>query len=122
MAKFEKGKSGNPKGRPKQLIEVVEAFRDHTDAAKDKLIALMGNRSPRIALAAAKEILNRGWGMPVQATDLVFHSETHNALTAGSAREQLTDRIRSLADRMRAFGELPPDHESENTNGGNLHS
>ena len=68
MSRFEKGQSGNPGGRPKKSEELVQAARDKTMAALDTLATIMTNkRAPAAArVAAAREILDRGWGRPTQ--------------------------------------------------------
>lgn len=68
MGRFEKGQSGNPGGRPKKSDDLVQAARNKTVAALDTLASIMGNkRAPAAArVAAAREILDRGWGRPTQ--------------------------------------------------------
>lgn len=68
MAKFQKGQSGNPGGRPKRLHEVRAMARAHTFAVIKvlKAIALDKSKDDAVRVAAAKEILDRGWGRPVQ--------------------------------------------------------
>lgn len=68
MTKFAKGVSGNPGGRPKKNDDLVQAARDKTVAALDTLTSIMANkRAPAAArVAAAREILDRGWGRPTQ--------------------------------------------------------
>ena len=66
MSKFIKGLSGNPGGRPKKSAELVAAAREITVTALDTLASIMSNeRAPAAArVAAAREILDRGWGRP----------------------------------------------------------
>lgn len=68
MSKFVKGQSGNPGGRPKKNDDLIQAARDKTIAALDTLAAIMSNkRAPAAArVAAAREMLDRGWGRPTQ--------------------------------------------------------
>lgn len=72
MAKFEKGQSGNPGGRPKVLGDVRELARSSTVECFATLKKVMTSvKSPPAArVAAAKEILDRAWGKSTQAIDV----------------------------------------------------
>lgn len=69
---FVKGQSGNPGGRPKAVMPdgrtLSEAAREHSPEALRVLVEALGN--PDTALAAAKEILDRGFGRPAQAVEI----------------------------------------------------
>jgi HEAT repeat protein len=69
MAKFVKGQSGNPGGRPKALIEVQALAREHSPSAIATLAKIMEDDSAPAAarIAAACAILDRGYGRPPQA-------------------------------------------------------
>ena len=62
---FEKGKSGNPGGRPKGYQEMQAAARKHTPAALKALFDALGDE--KLKVSAATALLDRGWGRPAQA-------------------------------------------------------
>lgn len=63
---FQKGKSGNPGGRPKENAEVKELARAHTTAAIERLAYWMASSEPKASVAAALALLDRAWGKPTQ--------------------------------------------------------
>ena len=67
---FEKGKSGNPGGRPKVSMEVKELARQHGPAAVAKLVEHLEGDDGRLAQTAAMALLDRGYGKPAQSIDL----------------------------------------------------
>ena len=70
------GQSGNPAGRPPTAL--LEAARNLTQEALDRIIELMRQDDDRaLALNAATELLNRGWGKPAQALALAAEITTN---------------------------------------------
>ena len=61
---FEKGKSGNPGGRPKENKEVKELARKYSKEAIERLVFWMRSNEPRISLQASQALLDRGYGKP----------------------------------------------------------
>src|SRR5262245_43164209 len=68
---FQKGQSGNPGGRPKEIAEVKELARQHMPAAIDALVSIMNNTkaSDAARVSAATALLDRGYGKPQQHMD-----------------------------------------------------
>lgn len=62
---FKPGQSGNPGGRPKGIAAQA---REHTEAALTVLVNGMADEDARVRVAAAREILDRGWGKPLTMT------------------------------------------------------
>lgn len=59
------GSTANPSGRPRIVGEVQSLARGHAPAAFARVVTLVENADPRVALAAAQEVLNRAWGKPI---------------------------------------------------------
>ena len=72
---FVKGKSGNPKGRPKVDFEAREAARLFGEEAIKKLAELMRGDDSRVAASAAQALLDRGFGKPSQSVELTGNSD-----------------------------------------------
>ena len=68
MAKFQKGQSGNPGGRPKESQELKLLAQSKTEEAVKTLASIMSSKkSPAAArVSAACALLDRGYGKPTQ--------------------------------------------------------
>lgn len=67
---FRPGQSGNPSGRPKALHELIELCRQHTPAVIKRLAEIVEKGEERAAVAAAKELLDRGYGKAKQVVEV----------------------------------------------------
>ena len=67
---FKPGQSGNPSGRPKIPEDVRELIRAACPEAAKKLIKYMDHSNPKIAMWAITEVLDRGYGKPIQMQDI----------------------------------------------------
>ena len=68
---WKKGQSGNPGGRPREVAEVKALARQHSEEAIRTIVELMRTAEhERTRLAAASELLDRGFGRPAMALDL----------------------------------------------------
>lgn len=68
--RFKAGCSGNPSGRPKIPEDVRELIRAACPEAAKKLIGYMDHSNPKIAMWAITEVLDRGYGKPMQMQDI----------------------------------------------------
>jgi hypothetical protein len=66
MAKWVKGQSGNPGGRRKHDVTVLELAREASPRAMGRLIELIEHADPRTAISAANSVLDRAFGKPTQ--------------------------------------------------------
>jgi hypothetical protein len=66
---FPKGVSGNPGGRPKVVVEVKRILEDAAPKAATKIGQLIDHEDPKIAIAAAKDVIDRLMGKPRSSED-----------------------------------------------------
>ena len=95
-AAWKPGVSGNPAGRPKKLVDIAELCREHGPRAVQVVVSLLDDADSRVRMAAAKELLDRGYGKPTQtiegadaATTLTFL----HLVAARAASEMQAQRI-----------------------------
>src|SRR5262245_7114065 len=74
--RFAPGVSGNPSGRPKLPAEVKEMFQAKAPEAFEVLCKLLHAHDPKVSVIAAREILNRAYGRPVQSIDASINEDT----------------------------------------------
>ena len=91
---FEKGKSGNPGGRPKVVGEVQVLARKYAPEAIETLRGIMENikAPPAARITAAVAILDRGYGRPHQTSERV----TVQKPVSEMSDEELIARIREF--------------------------
>lgn len=58
---FQKGISGNPGGR-KKTDDIRVLARKHTKEAFERIVELIGSDDERVAIMAAKEVIDRAYG------------------------------------------------------------
>ena len=102
---FKKGFSGNPGGRPREVGDLRELAREHTEEALQAIIAVMNDpEAPAAArVAAAGLIWDRGYGKAVQSQEITVRQIL--------SIEELEAKARAVMDRIRFSGGTVIDHE-----------
>jgi chemotaxis receptor (MCP) glutamine deamidase CheD len=79
---FVKGQSGNPSGRRhKHIGDLSREARKYAKLALDVVVEICKKGAERNRLAAAALLLDRGYGRPVQALDLLAMGKKLSELT-----------------------------------------
>jgi hypothetical protein len=100
---WQKGKSANPGGRPKVLVEVRDLARVHTAEAIGVLASIMRNTkaSETARIAAAVQLLNRGWGLPAGSEFLMNLNMNVDARPAPERSRQLSLEASAILNEAR---------------------
>jgi hypothetical protein len=96
---FQKGRSGNPGGRPKRSDEVRALAQAHTAEAINRLVRWMRTANAKASVAACNALLDRGWGKPVQA--IMGNEGARSDVNIEEVRRSIQRKL----DRIRAFHE-----------------
>jgi hypothetical protein len=103
MAKFCKGISGNPGGRPKVLADVQELARQYAPAAIVELARLaLKAKNENARIAAIRELLDRGYGRSRQSMEV--------SAPAGDPLQLLFEELDELSrkpDRYKQYSKEP---------------
>lgn len=91
-----KGQSGNPGGRPKWVTEVRDAAASHSKWGVQRLRELADSEDGRVAIAAIKELLDRGIG---KATELDDEERALQRRIMIARAELLEAQAKSLANQ-----------------------
>jgi hypothetical protein len=80
---FAKGQSGNPAGRPKRHIaDLSREARQYAHLAVSTLVQICRKGLERNRLTAARELLDRGYGRPLQQLDVLAAGKKLSELNA----------------------------------------
>lgn len=79
---FAKGVSGNPSGRSRRHIgDLSREARRYAQLGLSTLVQICRKGIERNRLVAARELLDRGYGRPIQAVDVLTLSKKLNEMT-----------------------------------------
>src|SRR5690348_15681127 len=86
---FQKGRSGNPGGRPKETHEVKDLARKHTKEALERLLFWMRSDNAKASVTAAQTLLDRGYGKATQPveSDVTHHYVIEAPIPADNPQE-----------------------------------
>jgi len=66
---FKPGQSGNPGGRPREEMAVIQLAKQNSEKAILKLVELIDSEDPKVSIAASNAVLDRAIGKPKQALE-----------------------------------------------------
>ena len=106
--RFQPGKSGNPAGRKPLSHDVKTLAKQNTKKAFEKILELIDSTDERVALMAAKEVIDRAWGKPQTSDDgdTDKRNVTINIVRYGEFDEKPKE-IDGTAVQVRSFGGMP---------------
>ena len=92
---IEKGMRLNPGGRPKGIKEVRQLAQQLTIEAMSTIAELMRDKDVKesVRLAAATELLNRGWGRPEQAISVTHENKPIDLMSTEDIQRLLLEGI-----------------------------
>lgn len=98
MAKFAKGVSGNPGGRPKGEGDIRELARQHTPQAIRRLVKVMNddNATASAQVAASTALLDRGWGRPAQTINATVDAGQYQQQVEASLADSAMELLKSM--------------------------
>ncbi len=107
------GQSGNPEGRPKLIAEVRDLARQHSPRAIERLVELMEADSGTTAVAACKELLDRGYGRaPQYIEQTIDDNRSEDAAAHAPDIDGLMKRLRRSLEQAASHEETPDPQEA----------
>jgi hypothetical protein len=86
---FEPGRSGNPLGHPKGFAEFRAACREYSTEALNVIVETLRSEDEKVALEAAKALLERAWGKAPAAPEDLDAMKATNPLAGLTTAEIL---------------------------------
>ena len=113
---WKKGQSGNPSGRPKAIVSIVELARAQTEDSIKTLILVRDNAEapPAARVGEANALLDRGWGKPSQTI-------SQNIDGKRSALDWTTDELVAFLNERSADREGATEKDGSETESDSVH-
>ena len=102
---FKKGQSGNPGGKPKQVLELVLEARKHVGSAIATASSLLNAEDDKVKLAAATFIRDTGIGRPSQVDFDLAQISDEKLAEEVRRRAEIRARERLEAERLAGLGQ-----------------
>ncbi len=93
-------KPGSPKKPAGTLVEIRHLAQSHSKTALNRIVDLTGSNTPSVALAACREILDRAYGKPVQATEITGKNGEAVAIDVTAITERLNAKLGPASDEQ----------------------
>lgn len=93
---WQPGQSGNTTVNQSDYREVLALAREASPKAMAKLVKLIDHRNPRVAVVAAKEVLERAWGR-VKDVDPAAGTDPDAAERKAKMRAEVIRMLQALA-------------------------
>jgi hypothetical protein len=107
------GRSANPSGVPREVLRVKRIAQGHGPEMLDALVEIVRDKTAPHAsrVAAAREVLDRGFGKPEQNVDIRLQQQKLELLLQGGVGSMSDDDLGALAARWDEISQRVIEHD-----------